>query len=230
MITPLEAGFRYKNPDSDIAYIEVTPVNPHNPQDYPRSVEGTAHIFQAVMNEAWTEQLKERFQPEDITKTVSPENTALVRAQTDRLRSGNQPDAPAYVLAHYPSRTHMFYDGIGKALEVKRLLRPNLADISNVFVSPRSQSKGMGSAITRTLLDAFPVDMQTAVYDFPFNRRTVALLGRIGFSAKKTWQKTYFGQKVDQTWFEGPEVGELIETMETKRPWLRERQPRPINW
>ncbi len=225
------SGHIYTNPDIDSS-IKVEQVSVFLGPGASARTTAIAENVQSVIHGAWVNQFAGRFSPDQIAETASPDNPELVRAQAAKLEdSGSDSSKPLFVLARAEKAQLMNIFGIGKALEVhRRLWRPSLADVSNVFVMPNYQRRGTGSAILRSLLDRFPDDMETAVYDFPFNFRVVNTLGRLGFSAHKTWKEEYFGQEVDQAWFRGPLVGELKQTMETKRPWLKDRVRIPASF
>lgn len=203
-----------------------------------RSLGIVAQEFQTVMLEAWTVQFEGQFTEEQIRETVNPDDKAKVDAQYGRLRLGGQgSEEPTYVHAWIEvpkismNGTARYVVGVGKALRVKqRFLKPTLADVSNVFVRPtapefnlRVQGRGVGSAILHSMLDHFPENMPTVVYDFEFNNHAVEWLSRLGFSADKSWPEEYFGQTVEQTKYDGPPTGEVVETLEAKKPWLKKR-------
>jgi hypothetical protein len=240
-------GFTYHNPeDPDLKNFEVVPVDPDDPNLWT-----IAEEYQRVMNLAWLSQFQGRYSRTQIGTTVNPSNQQLVAAQQERLRGGNRPGKPVYVMARFPVPSLIslggvwYVAGIGKGTtadsrpRLKRLLggtpsaSEQLADISNVFVRPRLdktpvalQARGIGSATLRTLLDAYPEDMTTVVYDYPENRRvTHLLIHGLGFHAVQNRKVDLFGTTIEQTRFDGQPVGELIAILEGKRPWLQNRQP-----
>jgi hypothetical protein len=78
------------------------------------------------------------------------------------------------------------------------------------------------------MLDYYPVDMQTVVYEFPaINPGILPTLDRYKFEAdsKKRRLQPYAGELIMMDLFRGPYVGDLIEMIEARRPWLKERQP-----
>jgi hypothetical protein len=231
--------------EQELRELDVAYVSPKERQLYDIAV-----AFQTTMQEAWTAQFEGMYTSEEISLTVNGHNSELIAAQMSRLKSGNFSEPPTYTIARLAvpvasnNEPNWCVAGIGKGdradnrSRARRLLggtpseKDQLADVSNIFVKPTSvelgvslQGRGIGSAVLRTLLDVYPEDMSTVVYDYPANPRVVETLGRLGFQAGKTWEVDLFGHKVAQTCFDGPSVGELIETIEQRRPWLKERQP-----
>lgn len=241
-------GYSYINPDEQpLGNFQVVLSDPQVSDHLPAT-------YQAVMNEAWSEQFNTIFTAEQIAETVDPHNPSLVESQKLKLQNGNQAGEPTYVHAQVgmteamPIAPYQFWyvAGIGKGTYVdsrpgwQRKLSSDvpqedkLADVSNVFVRPAFlnptsgvllQGKGYGSAILRSLLDSFPVDMPTVAYDYEFNARLQPVLQGLGFMAVEERSVELFGTQVQQKQYRGPLSGELVEALEGKRPWLRERQP-----
>ena len=103
--------------------------------------------------------------------------------------------------------------------------RANLADISDIYVRPELQRRGVGSALAREMLDHFPVDMDLVVYEYPLlNPLVVAKLREAGFSPSKERAVEFCGETTIMAMYSGPAVGDEIERVEAARPWLRERE------
>ena len=133
--------------------------------------------------------------------------------------------------------------GVGKAKYAdgrprsKRLLSPgtlksaNLADVGDVYVLPRNlpvniklQGQGIGSAILRSMLDHYPEDMPAVIYEYPaINPRLTPVIESLGFKAIQERPGSFCGVETPQVLYAGPFCGDLVETLETRKPWLRER-------
>jgi hypothetical protein len=242
-------GYSYPNPGAqERAGFQVVPTD--------LSKEDAGHLpgeYQSIILEAWAEQFSGLFTPEQIRQTADPHNPKLVANQKARIKNTNPADRPTYVHALIllpkpvtQEEDHWIPVGIGKGKYAdsrprwQRIIssytppEDRLADISDVFVRPTflhgrvsMHGKGFGSAILRSLLDAYPDDMPTVVYDYEINERLQPVLANLGFQAVEgsTRPVELFGTKVQQTRYDGPARGDLVERLEARRPWLRDRQP-----
>ncbi|MGC1176741.1 MAG: hypothetical protein WA843_01615 [Candidatus Saccharimonadales bacterium] len=240
-------GYTYRNPEApdDVPTDwQVVPTE-SNGEHLP----AIAESFQEVMHDAWSIQFANTYDEASIAQEVDPTNPEKVEAQLQRIRKSGNGEDSLYVHARFPVPSLLgpgstwYTPAIGKTVPVdarprwERAVKRHgsegdyLADVSNVFVRPSdvfqraTQQRGIGSSVLRSLLDAYPQDTPTVVYDYPDNTRVVELLRRLRFEAGKTWNVPLFGTVVSQTKYDGPLVGELIEVIESRRPWLAEREP-----
>lgn len=196
-----------------------------------REINDAAFSFQRLMYSAWLNQYKRDYRPEEIARTVNPRDIALKDEQAQRIaQSLESSGQPIYMQAvtKIPSlaeRNHTLYDrtvGVGKSSITGK--KNEYADISNVYVDPNYQARGIGSAILHHLLDGFPENMRTVVYELEANKRVDGLLRVLGFRAVKSWKVLTFGEELSQVYYKGPSVGDLTEIIEQKRPWLKNRE------
>ncbi len=245
------ANYSYDNPEASYKMLHpfnVTVIDPNAP-----NLIDDAVAVQSVMHDAWTKQFEHLYRPEQIAQSVDPNDPKLVNAQLDRIKGSSRDPGitqynvgkPVYLKAWMPLGPENARNadrktvGIAKANEQPRtdlfkvIPRESLADVSNIFVRPTDvistfplQSRGIGSALLRSALDFFPPDMETLIYEFPFNKKTVEWLGRLSFAPNKqiTDGGHMFGKyKLPQTMFLGEPVGQLIKILEHKKPWLKDR-------
>lgn len=197
-----------------------------------REINDAAFSFQRLMYSAWLNQYKDKYSPEEIARTVNPKDIALKDEQAARIaQSLESIGQPIYMQAvtKIPSlaeRNHTLYDrtvGVGKSNFAGK--KHEYADISNIYVDPAYQARGIGSAILHHLLDGFPEkDMRTVVYELDANKPVDELLRALGFRAVKSWKVLTFGKELSQVYYRGPSVGELTKKIEQKRPWLKNRE------
>lgn len=220
--------YAYRNPSGDVGRFRVELVSPTDP-----NLDIIAYNFQDVMFDAWAQQYKDIFTEDQIKEMVDPDDHSKVEAQHDRLlAAGSGPRRPLYVQTLTQDHAEVTYEpsdgyvlAIGKTEVVpKKLLRPALADVSNLFVSPQYQGQGIGYATLRSMLDHFSLDKQLVVYELLINRGALQLLGRLTFKQIQLWDESYFGEDRAQGRFQGPTVGDLAEIIESRQPWIAERQ------
>lgn len=225
-------GYRYTNPGKPFGASDTFDVLKVRHDD-PKLIKDVAFFFQKIMHDAFAVQYEGLFSPEEIAQTAYHENPDMVTGQIELLSQEPDEGQPAYlraeVLVHRVSQARFplmpLRIGLGKSKYAGREGEPRSADISDVYVYPRYQSRGVGTAIASTLLEGFPEDMTTVAYDFELNDRLKPLLKELGFKAIKTWDAPYFGQQIPQTYYRGPLVGELAEILQKRSPWLKDRQP-----
>ncbi|MDO8591565.1 MAG: GNAT family N-acetyltransferase [bacterium] len=196
-----------------------------------REINDAAFSFQRLMYIAWLNQYEDDYSPEEIARTVNPKDIALKDEQARRIaQSLESSGQPIYMQAvtKIPSlseRNHTLYDhtvGVGKSNFAGK--KNEYADLSNVYVDPEYQARGIGSAILHHLLDGFPEDMRTVVYELEANKHVERLFRSLGFRAVKRWKVLTFGEKLSQVYYSGPSVGDLTKEIEQKRPWLKNRE------
>lgn len=224
-------AYRYRPPHElgAAGYLEIYPIDTSDPR-----LTSHAWVFQRIMNVAWVQQFEGQLAPEDIAQSVDPKNPDLRAAQTERLAEEQIAGQPVYVRAQIMDSSVSqgsgsglvpVQVGVGKSKTAGRPSEPILADISDVYVIPEYQSHGIGTSIYRSLLDGFSPEQQLAAYEFAANLRTLKTLERLGYSSIKSWNVEQFGQQMEQTYLRGPLVGDMIEGLERKNPWLAEREP-----
>lgn len=225
-------SYRYSPPSRPGAggVIDVLPVPANDPM-----LRSHAWVFQRIMNIAWVKQFQGTLSESDIAKTVDNMSPDMVKAQAERLSAPKTEGQPAYVqgvvfenpISQRGTDLRPFVAGFGKSKTAGREAHPPLADISDIYVLPDYQRKGIGTAIYRSLLDGYQTDQQLVAYELSANPKTLQTLKHLGYSSFKSWRVSQFGKRLDQEYLRGPLVGDMIEELERRNPWLAEREPIP---
>jgi hypothetical protein len=243
-------GYAYHNPSArEFKDFEVVPASRDGDLIMPA---GTMYevITQAIVTEYARTLSAERLAVVLATRREGEEGEALDALHRRLTGNSGETGKPLYLHAQVPSPIEddfaaRLLTGVGKAdyadgrPRQQRSADPegegaaNLADIGDVYVLPtlssleRSplQGQGQGSAIVRSMLDHYPADMPAVIYEYPeLNPRIVPLIESLGFKAVAFRLDTFLGLETSQTRYEGPLCGDLIENLETRHPWLRDRE------